>query len=329
MSRSTHNTASAASSSISASLAALDPKQWEWIFADLHSPERNAASIFLLWLCDNLTMDNVLTREQLDDWEELQRRGMHLEGEQLEHALRNSATSMKDDVYTMEQLRQQMNSLSEELVSVEERLERKKCQQELMLRELNESKQRLSRLSQTTLRSRKESIASIKRTIQLSRNRELNTALEQLSDTVARLIQIYKSLGPSAEDASSSSAEDFFFAGVNLQQYIEEDRRFTKQLTEFSTKQFELQKQVRMLEEEQDRDPEVMALVQGLTTAEHAQYTKELERLQVSYKHGEEQLLIAMIEAAKAKAELDKMVEQNEMTDAYHQMDMDTIWYAG
>ncbi|XP_059173797.1 HAUS augmin-like complex subunit 3 [Physella acuta] len=271
---------------------ALDPLALEWAF------ENPSTLPFLEWFCNNISEDNVLTKEELEEYKEIEESGMVLSGPYLEEALKALGT---DDS-------QKIKDIDEDIDHLKETLARTKLQKETLKSRCNKLNVHHMALVNKVTKMEEVEEQSIKACHQVIdqcglENIKINESLQKLMQSVQTLITLYQL--PKGENAESSPNSPFL-SHLDLKAYNEAEEKYSRELTAFTKKQFF--EGIADLAGEKDgsqyglldvSSPEKLA-VDGEENASFLEDCEEFSRLQQIFPKSECDRINALVRAKKA-----------------------------
>ncbi|XP_071849854.1 HAUS augmin-like complex subunit 3 [Apostichopus japonicus] len=203
----------------------LQSEGFDWLF------DNEEALPFLDWFCHNVSSSNVLTSQEIKQYNLLQSSSESeiLSGEQLEAALEVTSLT-QDEELTAEEIEAEIDMLQDQLKALEKR-------KPLLIHHRN----KLS-VHQTALTHKASNLGSseaglkrqnkqLKEQLQTT-TALLNSSLDDLSSSSSGLISLYTG---SQTDSLTSVP---FLSQVNLRQYHTAEDKFTHELKAFTKKQF-------------------------------------------------------------------------------------------
>ncbi|KAG2388092.1 hypothetical protein C9374_000942 [Naegleria lovaniensis] len=269
----------------------VDPSVLDWVF---HC--NNDSTKFICKVCDSISenyKNSVLTESEISEYEELERYGTVLLGNELDQALELGSFSYyksKDDA-DIEELEKQLEELNDELDTLENSLEKKKVQRDKLEQHFDSLKKRGSRNEQ--LEKKSSMIQSIQ-----SRNSEYNKTLLHTKQCVEEFVK------------TIASSESNLVANSDLTSIVEGDEQLKKEIELLNNRYYE-QIDTQQCEYQDENDIE----------SEHGKHSKELKRLASIYKTTEEQYLTALVTNRKYQAALECVKNQKDNIHTYQHFD--------
>ncbi|XP_022243388.1 HAUS augmin-like complex subunit 3 [Limulus polyphemus] len=209
----------------------LDGSSFDWMF------EAKPLIPFLDWFCDSVDTANVLTQEELQQFEELKSCGSVLKGEVLEKALQ--CLTFESQSVPLDVLREEVSLLRAELSSVEARVNELTHQRDVLSIQLSQDNHRgllmedLIRDLQHDLCKQQEQFVSV--------SKEVSSSIHSTVDPLEGLTRFYTQETKRWKEPDScnhSSVPGSFFTSLDLNSYHETEEHFLDQLRSYIKKQF-------------------------------------------------------------------------------------------
>ncbi|ROT70229.1 HAUS augmin-like complex subunit 3 isoform X1 [Penaeus vannamei] len=283
---------------------------FDWLFL---TDEGSPLAAFLEWFSANVLPSDILTDEDLLEFEELKSRGEVLTGHQLEEmeaCLSGLPTSFNSACEPDGQQDMLSQEERERLESQLEVLSMRKDQLSAHKMELREDAFRASKsvkAAEASLKSRQESI--------LSTSRQLTHAHSELASTLNKLTDIFITFNKTTEDEAK------FMSQLDFEKWCDEEAKFTNKLKTYIKRQFrEGIGEIAGIGDTSeycllDVDHLDLHLVRGSGKAEYAQNVEELNRLNKLLRQTEEWRLEGLLLQARRRAEVE---EANHLLAAIH-----------
>lgn len=229
----------------------VDPSVLDWVF---HC--NNDSTKFICKVCDSISQNyknSILTESEISEYEDLERYGTVLLGNELDQALELGSLyyKSKDDV-DIEELEKQLEELNDELDTLENSLEKRKVQRDKLEQHFGTLKKRGSRNEPLEKKS------SILQSIQ-TRNSEFNKSLLNTKQNVDEFVKIM----------TSSESSTNLLASSDLTSIIEGDTELKKEIEHLIHRYYEEMESHQQLEQEDVNN----------TENEQSKQSKELKRL--------------------------------------------------
>lgn len=207
----------------------LDPNAVEWVF------ENVATKPFLDWFCHNLSADNVVTANDMQEFADLEAKGVTLTEAQL-----------KDNLQPLEELHLDEDHLRSDIEELEKSLKKLKMRKETLLKRNNdlsahhqEKKNKVMKLRGVEDRWSKISKQNIEKSTAI--NAKIDESVQQLSQSIHTLADFYRpttSDNQPRRDGRSHMKDADFLSQGELKAFHDAEEKFSKDLTAFTKKQF-------------------------------------------------------------------------------------------
>eukprot|EP00698_Gefionella_okellyi_P023549 TRINITY_DN807_c0_g1_i3.p1 TRINITY_DN807_c0_g1~~TRINITY_DN807_c0_g1_i3.p1 ORF type:complete len:598 (+),score=171.29 TRINITY_DN807_c0_g1_i3:48-1841(+) len=270
------------------------PEDVKWIF------DYESTRPMLQWLCENISKANVVSEEEMAEFEQLQREGKVLEGAALDEALRSlgissTETEREDALVTAEKEEAQARADLQEAVAMRDTL----------TEQLDDLRARQSQV--------KARIAEEQR-----HQQQAEEAVKQDSDDIDRiLVEIDREINHVCSKLDPRvSGNVHLLAALDFAEYERQDDLFTMELKRYVQKQFHhgvdaFEKADIVVADASlsITDPSSL-LIQGESVEMYKQYCNELSRLQMSAVASHREHALAAADEARAGAML-ALAQQN------------------
>lgn len=203
----------------------LCAESFDWMF------EHEDILPFLEWFCDSIHTQNILSDEELKSFEEVVASGKGvLEGDNLTQALQGMQALEAEDDFE-EEIREEIEFMTEEKQSLENRLETLVKQRNKMSILHTELNHKLSRINQIEDEAKSKYKTCLEKTH--SDNSMLNTSMNNITKTVKDFTQLYDLPGGQKDKTTAT-----FVSQLPLDDYHGSEDVFTNELTKYTKKQF-------------------------------------------------------------------------------------------
>uniref|UniRef100_A0A2C9KZC6 HAUS augmin-like complex subunit 3 N-terminal domain-containing protein n=1 Tax=Biomphalaria glabrata TaxID=6526 RepID=A0A2C9KZC6_BIOGL len=208
--------------------AALDPNSFEWAF------ENETTFPFLKWICDNISEENVLSSEELRDYEAIQNNGITLKGAELEEAL---------NLLVVEDEENSVKTVEEDEEHVKNSLLKAKAQKEILKARCNKLNLHQMALSNKISKMEVEEGHLLKSFHQLkdkcsSQNQKIDEAVDKLMASICSLSDLYKQSTELKKGEGQTADETVFLSQMDLKGFHEVERKYSQELTKLTKKLF-------------------------------------------------------------------------------------------
>ena len=193
----------------------------DWIF------EHEQTVPFLEWLCDSVNESNVLSQEEIEQYEVLVSSGAGiLEGKQLEQSLTN--TSHTEDYISPKIIRDEIESFSQ----LSTRLSKNLQNLEFQKNKLSLHHARLSHKLTQVRKTEGDAKLKYKRCLQQSQtdNKQINGVKSEVAEALSKLTALHSQQG------DSQAAP--FLSEQSFDEHLAAEEKFTAELTAYTRKQF-------------------------------------------------------------------------------------------
>ncbi|KAG9149387.1 hypothetical protein Leryth_003351 [Lithospermum erythrorhizon] len=300
--------------------SSLDPDSLEWPF------QYDDARPVLDWLCSSLRPSNVLSPEQLHQYEQLLQEGKLLEGEDLDFAYDSiSAFSVRRDdqeaVFGTEEglkdIRDSTIALKTEALELQKQLRRLESQHDMLTGQASSLTQgRRARLAATTIVNGQ--LGTLEDSLS-TRNLEMNGVLGRMASTAQELAHYH-----------SGEVDGIYLAYSDFHSYLLEDASCMKELNNWFAKQLDTGPYRLVAEEGKSKCSWVNleevsnVLVRDLEKSHHHRVS-ELQRLRSIFGPSERQWVEAQVENAKQQAILMTLKSQVTSDEAHIHLDLHSL----
>ncbi|KAJ8040660.1 HAUS augmin-like complex subunit 3 [Holothuria leucospilota] len=200
----------------------LQAEGFDWLFDNEESVP------FLDWFCKNVSAANLLTSQELKEFQALKSSDAEiLSGSQLDAALEVACMTQEEDL-TNEEIKAEIDALENELRAADKRKAVLIHHRNKLSLQQTSLTHKVSKLGATESRSKRR-YKEIKEQQQTA-TALLNSSLDDLSASTSDLVKLYHSPG----DLASAP----FLSQTNLQHYHLAEDKFTQELKVFTKKQF-------------------------------------------------------------------------------------------
>nr|XP_045595902.1 HAUS augmin-like complex subunit 3 [Procambarus clarkii]XP_045595903.1 HAUS augmin-like complex subunit 3 [Procambarus clarkii]XP_045595904.1 HAUS augmin-like complex subunit 3 [Procambarus clarkii] len=282
----------------------LDGDDYEWLFlADDTIP----LALFLEWFAENVSANDVLTEEDLNEFEELKSRGEVLTGYHLERldsclsglpaAFATSEEEGEKDVFTEEECKR----LEGQLKILKNRKSQLSTHKIELWEELYKSSEHLKEM-EVLLKNHQEGV--------LNTSCHLTKAQEELAKSLDSLTNVFLAFDKTPAD------EVKFFCQLDLDEWYQVEAKFTDSLKTYVRKQFkEGVKDVAGVDDSSeycllDVSNMDLQLVRGAGNAEYAHNVGELKRLEKLLRQTEEWKMEGLLLQDRRRAEIEEANRQ-------------------
>lgn len=273
---------------------------YDWLFL---RAKRDPLATFLDWFIENVSENNMLTEEELSEFEALEARGEAMSATQLQEM--EVALSVVPSLPGASQHAVgEPLPLPEELSALEEELELLTMRRNMMNAHKIELREETYQLSQRAQRGRAELRHQVEAAASASHH--LSKAQQCLARVMDQHLSTYHKFGEATED------EAVFFAQMDLEEWFREEDKFTDLLTTYIQRQFKAGVGVVAGTEDSsqyvllDLNKMDLSLVRGAGEEQYCRNLAELHRLNALLPRTEEWRLCGLIQQARRKAEVEE-----------------------
>ncbi|XP_005110443.1 HAUS augmin-like complex subunit 3 [Aplysia californica] len=209
----------------------VDPHAVDWAF------EKVATQPFMHWFSNNVSVDNVITSQELLEFQQLEAKGCVLEGSQLNETLASIPTDSVTEGLDVDHLRSDIEELKQSLEKVKAR------KSMLMKRNNNLSvhhmavKNKLTKMREVKEQWLKMNRQSVERCGAV--NAKIDESLQKLVGSVGALIELYNCPSKTSKESRTGvEASCDFLSQAELKAFHDAEEKFSRDLTAFTKKQF-------------------------------------------------------------------------------------------
>ncbi|KAF8105646.1 hypothetical protein N665_0157s0213 [Sinapis alba] len=297
----------------------LDPDSFEWPF------QYDDARPILDWICSSLRPSNVLSHPELSLYEQFQREGKLLEGEDLDQAYdsisafssrRNNQEAVFGAEESIKEVRDATLAHKAEALELQRQLRRLQTQYDLLTGQSSSLIQgRRARVAATSAVTGQ--ITSIEDSLS-ARNLQMNGVLGRLASTSQELAHYH-----------SGEEDGIYLAYSDFHAYLAGDSACTKELNQWFTKQLDTGPYHLVAEEGKSKCSWVSLddtsnMLRDLEKSQHERVS-ELQRLRSIFGTSERQWIEAQVENAKQQATLLTLKSQVTSVEAHIHFDLHSL----
>lgn len=297
----------------------LDPDSFEWPF------QYEDARPILDWICSSLRPSNVLSLSELSLYEQFQREGKLLEGEDLDQAYdsisafssrRNNQEAVFGAEESIKEVRDATLAHKAEALELQRQLRRLQTQYDLLTGQSSSLIQgRRARVAATSAVTGQ--ITSIEDSLS-ARNLQMNGVLGRLASTSQELAHYH-----------SGDEDGIYLAYSDFHAYLAGDSACTKELNQWFTKQLDTGPYRLVAEEGKSKCSWVSLddtsnMLRDLEKSQHERVS-ELQRLRSIFGTSERQWIEAQVENAKQQAILLTLKSQVTSVEAHIHFDLHSL----
>lgn len=297
----------------------LDPDSFEWPF------QYDDARPILDWICSSLRPSNVLSLPELSLYEQFQREGKLLEGEDLDQAYdsisafssrRNNQEAVFGAEESIKEVRDATLAHKAEALELQRQLRRLQTQYDLLTGQSSSLIQgRRARVAATSAVTGQ--ITSIEDSLS-ARNLQMNGVLGRLASTSQELAHYH-----------SGEEDGIYLAYSDFHAYLAGDSACTKELNQWFTKQLDTGPYRLVAEEGKSKCSWVSLddtsnMLRDLEKSQHERVS-ELQRLRSIFGTSERQWIEAQVENAKQQAILLTLKSQVTSVEAHIHFDLHSL----